>query len=66
MAKSLSKFQVRRQDAKQEIATLFLRIQSRKHKLDILFSSQIRVNVKEWQEAVSSPENWEQHKKRSG
>lgn len=65
MAKSLSKFQVRRQDAKQEIATLFLRIQSRKHKLDILFSSQIRVNVKEWQEAVSSPENWEQHKKRN-
>lgn len=63
MAKPLSKFQVRRQDAKQEVATLFLRIQSRKHKLDILFSSQLRVNVKEWQDAVSSPEKWEAHKK---
>ncbi|MCM1141767.1 MAG: phage integrase SAM-like domain-containing protein [Muribaculum sp.] len=62
MAKSPTKFQVRRQDAKQEIATLFLRVQSRRHNFDLLFSSQLRVNVKEWQKAISSPEEWEKHK----
>ena len=61
MAKSLSRFFVRKQDEKNEIATLFFRVQNKKHKVDTLFSSQIRVNVAEWKEALSCPENWMRH-----
>ena len=57
MAKSLSRFFVRKQDDKNEIATLFFRVQNNKHKVDTLFSSQIRVNVVEWKEVLSCPEN---------
>lgn len=57
MAKSLSRFFIRKQDEKNEIATLFFRVQNKKHKVDTLFSSQIRVNVAEWKEALSCPEN---------
>ena len=63
MAKTLSRFYVRKQDEKNEIATLFFRVQSRKHKIDMLFSSQIRVNVAEWKEALSSPESWIRHQR---
>ena len=55
MAKSLSRFFVRKQDEKKEIATLFFRVQNKKHKVDMLFSLQIRVNVAEWKEALSCP-----------
>ena len=63
MAKSLSRFFVRKQDKKNEIATLFFRVQNKKHKVDSLFSSQIRVNVAEWKEALSCPENWMRHQR---
>lgn len=63
MAKSLSRFFVRKQDEKNEIATLFFRVQNKKHKVDTLFSSQIRVNVVEWKEALSCPENWMRHQR---
>ena len=63
MAKSLSRFFVRKQDEKNEIATLFFRVQNKKHKVDILFSSQIRVNVVEWKEALSCPEKWMRHQR---
>lgn len=63
MAKSLSRFFVRKQDEKNEIATLFFRVQNKKHKVDMLFSSQIRVNVAEWKEALSCPENWMRHQR---
>ena len=63
MAKSLSRFFVRKQDEKNEIATLFFRVQNKKHKVDSLFSSQIRVNVAEWKEALSCPENWMRHQR---
>ena len=63
MAKSLSRFFVRKQDEKNEIATLFFRVQNKKHKVDTLFSSQIRVNVAEWKEALSCPENWMRHQR---
>ena len=59
---ALSRFYIRKQDEKQEIATLFFRVQSRPHKFDMLFSSQIRVNVKEWREATSSPEKLANHR----
>ena len=57
MAKSLSRFYIRKQDEKNEMATLFFRVQNKKHKIDTLFSSQIRVDVAEWKNAVSSSEN---------
>ena len=63
MAKSLSRFFVRKQDEKNEIATLFFRVQNKKHKVDTLFSSQIRVNVAEWKEALSCPEKWMRHQR---
>lgn len=63
MAKTLSRFFVRKQDEKNEIATLFFRVQNKKHKVDTLFSSQIRVNVAEWKEALSCPENLMRHQR---
>ena len=63
MAKSLSRFFIRKQDEKNEIATLFFRVQNKKHKVDTLFSSQIRVNVAEWREALSCPEKWMRHQR---
>lgn len=63
MAKSLSRFFIRKQDEKNEIATLFFRVQNKKHKVDTLFSSQIRVNVAEWKEALSCPEKWMRHQR---
>lgn len=63
MAKFLSRFFIRKQDEKNEIATLFFRVQNKKHKVDTLFSSQFRVNVAEWKEALSSPEKWMRHQR---
>ncbi len=63
MAKSLSRFFIRKQDEKNEIATLFFRVQNKKHKVDMLFSSQIRVNVAEWKKALSCPESWMRHQR---
>ena len=63
MAKSLSRFYIRKQDEKNETATLFFRVQNKKHKVDTLFSSQIRVNVAEWKNAISSTENWMRHQR---
>ena len=63
MAKSLSRFYIRKQDEKNEIATLFFRVQSKRHKVDTLFSSQIRVNVAGWKHALSSKEHWMQHQR---
>lgn len=63
MAKSLSRFFIRKQDERNEIATLFFRVQNKKHKVDTLFSSQFRVNVAEWKEALSSPEKWMRHQR---
>lgn len=36
---------------------------NKKHKVDTLFSSQIRVNVAEWKNALSSAENWMRHQR---
>ena len=63
MAKSLSRFYIRKQDEKNEMATLFFRVQNKKHKIDTLFSSQIRIDVAEWKNAVSSSENWIRHQR---
>lgn len=63
MAKSLSRFYIRKQDERNETATLFFRVQNKKHKVDTLFSSQIRVNVAEWKNALSSAENWMRHQR---
>ncbi len=38
-------------------------MQNKKHKVDTLFSSQIRVNVAEWKEALSCPEKWMRHQR---
>lgn len=43
--------------------TLSFREQNKMHKVDALFSSQIRVNVAEWKNALSSTENWMRHQR---
>lgn len=35
----------------------------KKHKVDTLFSSQVRVHVAEWKEALSCPEKWMRHQR---
>lgn len=65
MAKTLSRFYIRKQDEKKEMATLFFRVQNKKHKVDTLFSSQIQVDVHDWREAVSSEENWIRHREKN-
>ncbi len=65
MAKTLSRFYIRKQDEKKEMATLFFRVQNKKHKVDTLFSSQIQVDVHDWREAVSSEENWMRHREKN-
>lgn len=47
------------------MATLFFRVQNKKHKVDALFSSQIQVDVRDWREAVSSEENWMRHREKN-
>lgn len=61
----LTRFYIRKQDEKQEMATLFFRVQNKKHKVDMLFSSQLRVDVKEWQHAISSSDNWSKHREKN-
>ncbi len=65
MAKTLSRFYIRKQDEKKEMATLFFRVQNKKHKVDALFSSQVQVDVRDWREAVSSEENWMRHREKN-
>lgn len=38
-------------------------MQNKKHKVDTLFSSQIRVNVAEWKDVLSCPEKWMCHQR---
>ena len=41
MAKTLSRFYIRKQDENKDMATLFFRVQKKEHKIDSIFSSQI-------------------------
>lgn len=65
MAKTLSRFYIRKQDENKETATLFFRVQNKEHKIDSLFSSQIQVDVQEWRNAISSEENWMRHREKN-
>ena len=50
MAKTLSRFYIRKQDENKDMATLFFRVQNKAYKVDALFSSQIQVDVRDWLE----------------
>lgn len=65
MAKTLSRFYIRKQDENKEMATLFFRVQNKEHKIDCIFSSQIQVDVHDWRTAVSSEENWLRHREKN-
>ena len=65
MAKTLSRFYIRKQDENKETATLFFRVQNKEHKIDSIFSSQIQVDVHEWRNAISSEENWMRHREKN-
>lgn len=65
MAKTLSRFYIRKQDENKDMATLFFRVQNKAHKVDALFSSQIQVDVRDWLDAVSSEDKWLRHRERN-
>ena len=65
MAKTLSRFYIRKQDEHKDMATLFFRVQNKEHKIDSIFSSQIQVDVQEWRNAISSEENWMRHREKN-
>ena len=58
----ISRFFIRKQDSEKEKATLFFRAASRSPKLDVLISSQMQVNVKDWLKATSSREDFYLHR----
>ena len=65
MAKTLSRFYIRKKDEDKDMATLFFRVQNKEHKIDSIFSSQIQVDVRDWLNAISSEENWMRHREKN-
>ena len=65
MAKTLSRFYIRKQDENNDMATLFFRVQNTEHMIDSIFSSPIQVDVQEWRNAISSEENWMRHREKN-
>ena len=61
--KKLTPFHVRTKDLKKDIATLFIRIHTRK--VDVLISTMLQVEVADWQKATASPRAWLAHQKKN-
>lgn len=61
--KKLTPFHVRNKDLKKEVATLFIRIHTRK--VDVLVSTLLQVKVSEWKRATASPRTWLEHQKKN-
>lgn len=54
MAKTLSRFYFLKKDENKDKATLFVRVQDPIRKIDVQFTTRLRVSVPEWKVAVSS------------
>ena len=61
--KKLTPFHIRNKDMGKEIATLFIRIHTRK--IDVLVSTMLQVEVADWQKATASPRAWLAHQKKN-
>lgn len=63
MAKTLSRFYTLAKDKNKDKATLFVRVQDPLRKIDVQFTSHLRVGVQEWKTAVSSEDALARHRK---
>lgn len=63
MAKTLSRFYFLKKDENKDKATLFVRVQDPIRKIDVQFTTRLRVSVAEWKVAVSSEDALARHRK---
>jgi len=63
MAKTLSRFYFLKKDENKDKATLFVRVQDPIRKIDVQFTTRLRVSVSEWKNAVSSEDALARHRK---
>lgn len=63
MAKTLSRFYLLKKDENKDKATLFVRVQDPVRKIDVQFTTRLRVSVEEWKVAVSSEDALARHRK---
>ena len=63
MAKTLSRFYFLKKDENKDKATLFVRVQDPIRKIDVQFTTRLRVSVPEWKAAVSSEDALARHRK---
>ena len=63
MAKTLSRFYFLKKDENKDKATLFVRVQDPIRKIDVQFTTRLRVSVPEWRVAVSSEDALARHRK---
>lgn len=63
MAKTLSRFYFLKKDENKDKATLFVRVQDPIRKIDVQFTTRLRVSVPEWKTAVSSEDALARHRK---
>ncbi len=63
MAKTLSRFYLLKKDENKDKATLFVRVQDPIRKIDVQFTTRLRVSVPEWKVAVSSEDALARHRK---
>ena len=63
MAKTLSRFYTLAKDKDKDKATLFVRVQDPVRRIDVQFTSHLRVGVQEWKTAVSSEDALARHRK---
>ena len=63
MAKTLSRFYFLKKDENKDKATLFVRVQDPIRKIDVQFTTRLRVSVPEWKVAVSTEDALARHRK---
>ena len=63
MAKALSRFYFLKKDENKDKATLFVRVQDPIRKIDVQFTTRLRVSVQEWKVAVSTEDALARHRK---
>lgn len=63
MAKTLSRFYFLKKDENKDKATFFVRVQDPIRKIDVQFTTRLRVSVPEWKVAVSSEDALARHRK---
>lgn len=63
MAKTLSRFYFLKKDENKDKATLFVRVQDPTRKIDVQFTTRLRVSVPEWKAAVLSEDALARHRK---